>query len=90
MTSRDTPDATPSRGRQALLWTLKIGVSAGLLYILFTRIDAADLWHHMRSASLAVDRGRAGAVSRDAADQHAGAGRSLLRAQHVTLGFGDW
>jgi uncharacterized membrane protein YbhN (UPF0104 family) len=35
-----------------LLWTLKIGVSVGLFYILFRRIDAAKTWEHMRSASI--------------------------------------
>ena len=34
------------------VWTLKIGVSVGLLYILFTRIDASQTWDHMRSASI--------------------------------------
>ena len=38
--------------RQVLVWTLKIGVSVGLLYILFTRIDASQTWDHMRSASI--------------------------------------
>jgi uncharacterized protein (TIRG00374 family) len=31
---------------------LKVGVSAGLLYVLFSRIDMAELWAHMRGASL--------------------------------------
>ncbi len=34
------------------MWILKIGVSAGLLYILFARIDLAKLWELMRGASL--------------------------------------
>ena len=38
--------------RQVLVWALKIGVSVGLLYILFTRIDASQTWEHMRSASI--------------------------------------
>ena len=35
-----------------LFWSLKIGVSVGLLYILFTRIDASQTWEHMRNASI--------------------------------------
>ena len=53
MQNRDSSAAqTPSLSRQALFWTLKIGVSVGLLYILFTRIDASQTWEHMRSASI--------------------------------------
>ena len=53
MRHRDSSAArTPSAPRQALLWTLKIGVSVGLLYILFGRIDASQTWEHMRSASI--------------------------------------
>jgi uncharacterized protein (TIRG00374 family) len=47
----DTPAHSPSVRREALLWTIKITVSAGLLYVLFTRIDVAKVWEHMRSAS---------------------------------------
>ena len=53
MRNRDSSAAhAPSVSRQVLLWTLKIGVSVGLLYILFTRIDASQTWEHMRSASV--------------------------------------
>lgn len=38
--------------RSALIWTIKIGVSVGLLYVLFTRIDASQTWDDMRSASI--------------------------------------
>jgi len=38
--------------RPALIWMLKIGVSVGLLYVLFSRIDIAELWAHMRGASV--------------------------------------
>jgi len=51
MTHSDSP-AHPSAVRSALLWILKIGVSAGLLYVLFTRIDAGHLWRLIRHASL--------------------------------------
>ena len=52
--SHDLTQAAPERRprRSALLWTLKIGVSAGLLYVLFTRIDASQTWEHMRNASV--------------------------------------
>ena len=87
MTSRDTPDAKPSPGRQALLWILKIVVSAGLLYVLFTRIDAANMWRLMRDASLswiAVALALYFAMVLVSTWRW----RLLLRAQHVTLGFG--
>ena len=37
--------------RSTLIWILKVGVSAGLLYVLFSRMDMADLWAQMRRAS---------------------------------------
>ena len=52
MSSRDPVDPAPSSGRQTLLWILKIGVSASLLVLLFTRIDAATMWRLMRGASV--------------------------------------
>src|SRR6187399_1070769 len=39
----DTPKPPPSAVRQALMWAIKIGVSAILLYVLFSRIDTAEL-----------------------------------------------
>lgn len=50
--SNHDPSASRSRGRQGLVWLLKIGVSASLLYVLFSRLDAAFLWRLMRGASL--------------------------------------
>jgi uncharacterized protein (TIRG00374 family) len=47
----DTPASSPSARRETLLWIVKITVSAGLLYVLFTRIDVAIVWEHMRGAS---------------------------------------
>ena len=47
-TSRPVEDATqdldppPRAGRQTLLWFVKIVVSAGLLYVLLSRVDLAD------------------------------------------------
>ena len=43
----------PRGGRHALLWTLKILVSGGLLAVLLARVDLARLWHLSRTASIA-------------------------------------
>lgn len=49
----ENPSTRPrSRGRQALLWLLKIGGSSILLYLLFRRMDMARLWNTARHASL--------------------------------------
>lgn len=45
-------DPPPRRGRQALLWTVKIVVSSALLYILLSRVDLARLWVTARKASM--------------------------------------
>lgn len=42
---------SPARGRRALVWLLKIAVSVGLLALLFSRVDFAELWSHARRAS---------------------------------------
>jgi uncharacterized protein (TIRG00374 family) len=49
------PPAAAARGslRTPLVWTLKIAVSAGLLYALLGRVDLALLWRTARGASLA-------------------------------------
>lgn len=52
MPNRDGSSSAGFAGRQALLWIVKIGVSAGLLYVLFSRIDVAKLWQLLRGASL--------------------------------------
>ena len=52
MPTPETPAPAPSSRRETLLWIVKITVSAGLLYLLFTRIDVAKVWEHMRDASL--------------------------------------
>jgi uncharacterized protein (TIRG00374 family) len=44
--------SSPRRGRTALLWIIKIVVSAGLLYVLLSRVDVARLWATARTASL--------------------------------------
>lgn len=51
MTSPKPPAERSSVTRSTLLWILKIGVSAGLLYVLFSRIEIAKVWDHMRGAS---------------------------------------
>lgn len=42
---------SPARGRQALIWLVKILVSVGLLAVLFSRVDFAALWGRARTAS---------------------------------------
>ncbi len=42
----------PRAGRQAILWVIKIVVSAGLLYVLLSRVDLARLWVTARRASV--------------------------------------
>jgi uncharacterized protein (TIRG00374 family) len=44
--------ARPHPGRQALIWILKILVSGGLLYWLFSKVDAAEVWRIVRTASV--------------------------------------
>ncbi len=87
MTSTQPPADRSSTVKSALLWAAKIGVSGGLLYLLFVRIDAGSLWGLIRNASplwvavalalyfvmLLVSTWR---------------WRLLLRAQHVHIGFG--
>ena len=43
--------SSPAPGRQALIWLFKILVSAGLLAVLFARVDFTALWSRARSAS---------------------------------------
>lgn len=87
MTISDPPVPHRSALRSALPWLLKIGVSGGLLYILFTRIDAAHLWRLMRSASLPWIVA-ALALYLLMLIVSTWRWRLLLRAQHVDLGFG--
>ena len=42
---------SPAPGRRAAIWSVKILVSAGLLALLFSRVDFAALWAHARGAS---------------------------------------
>lgn len=43
---------SPGAGRRALVWLVKIAVSAGLLAVLFSRVDFSALWARARTASL--------------------------------------
>ncbi len=87
MGNRSGSSAAGSAGRQALLWILKIGVSAGLLYVLFSRIDLHEMWRLMRNASLAWIAFAFGVyfVMLLVATWR---WRVLLRAQHVDVRFG--
>lgn len=51
MANHSAAPAGRSRARDVVLWTLKIGVSAGLLYVLFRRVDLGELWDRMRDAA---------------------------------------
>jgi uncharacterized protein (TIRG00374 family) len=66
---------------------LKIGVSVGLLYVLFSRIDMTELWRQMRHASV-VWIAFALAVYFAMILVATWRWRVLLGAQHVSLPFG--
>ena len=51
MTDRPPAEGQRHRWRQTLAWTIKIVVSASLLYVLLTRVDLARLWATARTAS---------------------------------------
>ena len=52
MTSPAAPSSPSPAYRQALLWVIKILVSAGLLYVLLSRMDLAHLWRLVHTASV--------------------------------------
>ena len=54
MRSRPAPaHSIPTRpARRALIWGVKIAVSAGLLFVLLSRVDLGQLWETARRASL--------------------------------------
>jgi uncharacterized protein (TIRG00374 family) len=82
------PPAKPAPAlRSALLWIVKIGVSAGLLYVLFVRIDAGNLWRLIRGAS-ALWVIAALALYLLMLIVSTWRWQLLLRAQHVDVGFG--
>jgi uncharacterized membrane protein YbhN (UPF0104 family) len=80
------PQARPHRGRALVVSAIKVVVSIGLLWLLFSRVDVARLWSAARQASPAWLAGAlllyftmiiASAVRWDV----------MLRAQHVRLPF---
>jgi uncharacterized protein (TIRG00374 family) len=87
VTDTDATPASPHPGRQALIWTVKIAVSAGLLYVLLSRVDLARLWHAARTASLPWLVAGLGLYFLMVVIS-AWRWGLLLRAQHVDLPFG--
>jgi uncharacterized membrane protein YbhN (UPF0104 family) len=80
-------ESRPRSGRQALLWTIKIAVSGGLLYVLLSRVDLQRLWQTARGASVPL---LATALLLYLAMILLSAWRwgLLLTAQHVRVRFG--
>jgi hypothetical protein len=80
-------DSRPRAGRHALLWTIKLAVSGGLLYVLLSRVDLQRLWETARGASVTL---LAAALLLYLAMILLSAWRwgLLLHAQHVRIGFG--
>lgn len=52
MTGSPAPKPARHAARHALIWTVKIVVSVGLLYLLLSGVDLARLWHQVRTASV--------------------------------------
>jgi uncharacterized protein (TIRG00374 family) len=79
--------ALPPAARQTIVWIVKIGVSAGLLYLLLRQVDLARLWALARTASVPW---LAAALVLYLAMVLVSAWRwgLLLHAQHVRVGFG--
>jgi hypothetical protein len=69
------------------MWAIKIGVSAILLYVLFSRIDTAELWAQVRNASIGWIV-TALAVYFLMILVATWRWRVLLRRQHVSMPFG--
>jgi uncharacterized protein (TIRG00374 family) len=86
MNEQPSSGPQPRSGRHALLWTLKILVSGGLLAVLLARVDLARLWHLSRTASI-------GWLAAALSVYFIGVVISvwrwglLLEAQHVTIRF---
>jgi uncharacterized protein (TIRG00374 family) len=80
------PTEPRGRGRQALIWTVKILVSGGLLYLLLGQVDLSRLWLTARTASLAW---LAGALLLYLVNMFIATWRwwLLARAQHLAVGF---
>jgi uncharacterized protein (TIRG00374 family) len=75
-----------ARGRQTLIWVVKILVSGGLLYLLLGRVDLARLWQTARTASVAW---LAGALLLYLINMVIASWRwwLLARAQHLAVAF---
>ena len=86
MNDPSNAESRPRPGRQALIWTIKIVVSGGLLYVLLSRVDLQRLWQTARGASLLL---LAGALLLYFAMILLSAWRwgLLLDAQHVRVRF---
>lgn len=84
MTSTDSPARQTTR--HVLIWTVKIVVSVGLLYVVLSRVDLGRLWALARAASPAW---LAAALALYLGMVLVSAWRwgLLLEAQHVTAGF---
>ena len=52
MNSEPAADAAPSRIRGLIFFLVKVAISGGLLWLLFTRVDFARLWALARTASV--------------------------------------
>jgi uncharacterized protein (TIRG00374 family) len=78
--------ARHARGRQPLIWVIKILVSGGLLYLLLGRVDLARLWQTARKASVAW---LAGALLLYLGNMFIASWRwwLLARAQHLAVAF---
>jgi uncharacterized protein (TIRG00374 family) len=74
-------------GRQILIWTVKIVVSVGLLYWLFSKVDAAEVWSIVRTASVPWLLAAVGLYLLMVLVSAWRWGQ-LLGAQHVPVGFG--
>jgi uncharacterized membrane protein YbhN (UPF0104 family) len=84
-TTSDDP-TPPSRARTLAISALKVAVSAGLLALLFTRVDVSRLWSVARNAS-PVWLGAALLLYFAMVLASAARWGILLRAQHVRLPF---
>lgn len=86
MNAETAPDVRPSRTRGILFFLVKVAISGGLLWLLFTRVEFARLWALARTASLPW---LAGALTLYLAMVLVSAWRwgLLLRAQGLRFGF---
>jgi hypothetical protein len=83
----DHQPQTPRRTPHRLLWLVKIVVSAGLLVLLFSRVDLARLWEIARGASVPWLTAAVG-IYLGMTLVSAWRWGLLLAAQHVPVSFG--